>query len=261
MFFSPPGSSDPSAQLPLHTTSPRPKKNLKGILFDLAVIAFFVAAACLGRYGVGKALSLLEQSKPAVIGSDYKATESEPPALTKNRRQNEKLQQLKVDVTEKRIRLQHELDTRPRGLPSTDGDGAEDLTQSLREANKVLLLIELSQRVLEIERLSLPLSAGVAAMGEGQKAHAALTGRVGLTEQLALATRFVDDHAGQLAMFRNRVAGFRDMEARMEGWGVTLHEGYQEKMHGLQQLHDELEGLRSMMEEYRATMRSLGSEL
>lgn len=249
--FSLPGNSDPSLQLPLHTalkTSSLPKKSLQGVLFDLIVVASFVAASWLGGRGIGQALSVPKQPTSAAIGSDYNATESHPSALIiKNRRQHEGLQQLKADVTEERTRLMDEVD---------DGDGAEDLARSLREANQVLLQIELSQRVLELERLSLPLSAGVTAMGAGMKAHAGLTG------QLARATRFVDDHAAQLDEFRDRVAAFRALDARVVDLGVTLHEGYRKKMDGHERLNGEFEDLRSKMEELQTTMRSvLGSEL
>ena len=172
MFRSMPGTSDPSPSLypPLHTTpktSLLAKKSLKSLLFDLTVIASFVAAACLG---VHKLLGVPEHPGSAAIGSDYGATESATPTLTESRRQLQELQQMKSE-TEEKTRLRDELVTARVNLPLTDGDCEEVLTLSVSQDDEVLLQIESSERVLELERLELPLSTGMDALEADLHAH------------------------------------------------------------------------------------------
>lgn len=230
--------------------SPLPKTSFKHALFDLAVIASVVAAVYLGGRGVGKAPSIPVRPEPA-IGSDgtadgdSNATQSEPSALIENRRRQRKQQRLRQDLTKARTRLRDalvaEASTSAKfNVPLTYG---EALIEGLSRADTGLLKIELSERVLELERLGLPLCPGVVALNAGLRAQ---SGRV--SGQVALSTRYLHDHAARLVEFKGKLAACRELDARLTGRGNEVYGRYQKMIGEHERLNDIFEGL-----ELRAT--------
>merc|ERR1711862_294090 len=117
-------------------------------------------------------------------------------------------------------------------------DDGEEMLQSLTRADTLLMQIELSELVLELERLSWPLSDGI------RELRINLDNTESVDIGAKLVQRYLNNNEALLDKFRDKVEEFHALDTRLVGRDGELGEGYREMMDGYQILHDNFENLR-----------------
>lgn len=244
--------------------SPVHAHRLKYVLFDLAVVATVVAAACLGGRAFGTAPPPApERAARGGAGTGLppapERAESECHAIdvarsARNRRQRHELRQRKSAVVDERNQLQEEMVAGPWIGDEDADDIADEIARAVTDAETHLMEIELSERVLELERLGWPLHDGM------KELRVSVEG-AGFLEGAALVQRHLHAHAARLNAFRAEAKKCHALDARLAGRGGDVEGGYREMLDNADRLNETFEDLWRAFEETRRAARSVQDAL
>ena len=235
---------------------PSPRKSFKYALFDLTVVAAVCVAVYLGGHDCDTAF--LPAPEHIVINATETGDNATYAADAKiNRQVQAFVRQLEAEVGEERRRLRDDLVARAADATRSDAPlvDEEDTVRNLAEADTLLLQIKVTGIILEAERQSWPLFLAL------RELSAELDDAESVPVGAWSVYRFLDRHAAILDAFRDTVGHFRALDVRLRGRGGDVEENYRKMMDGYEELHEQLEDLRSRGEETAPMERQLRDQL